>query len=126
MTRIVRITFLLRKRDDITYEEFHKYWSETHPEIWLSVPIVKEKLVKYSQFHADEKLDLSATGLPPTASFDGAATMWARSLEDIHAIFTDPQYNAIVVSDEEKFIKRNDSVPIIGWDEDKYVTDAQE
>jgi hypothetical protein len=24
MTKIVRITFLLRKRDDITHEEFHK------------------------------------------------------------------------------------------------------
>lgn len=47
---------------------------------------MKEKLVKYSQFHVDEKLDLSATGLPPVAPFDGAATMWAKSLEDIHAV----------------------------------------
>ncbi|KAK7600608.1 hypothetical protein V3481_002141 [Fusarium oxysporum f. sp. vasinfectum] len=74
MVKIVRITFLLRKRDDITHGQFHN-WSEEHPKIWLYVPIVKQKLVKYSQFHADEKLDLSATGLPPVARFDGAATM---------------------------------------------------
>lgn len=33
-------------------------------------------------------------------------------------IFTDPEYHAIVVPDEERFIKRNESVPIVGWDED--------
>ncbi|KAK1993028.1 hypothetical protein LX36DRAFT_643800 [Colletotrichum falcatum] len=122
MTRIVRITFLFRKRDDITHQEFHEYWSKKHPEIWLSVPIVKEKLLKYSQFHADDKLDLTAAGLPPVAPFDGAATMWARSLEDLGAIFSDAEYNAIVVPDEEKFLKRSEAVPMIGWDEDKFVS----
>ncbi|KAF4435248.1 Dimeric alpha+beta barrel [Fusarium acutatum] len=121
MAKIVRITFLLRKRDVVTYEQFHKYWSEEHPKIWLSVPIVKQNLVKYSQFHADEKLDLSATGMPPVAPFDGAATMWAKSLEDLHAIFSDPEYNRIVVPDEEKFLKRSEAVPIVGWDEVKFV-----
>ncbi|KAH7227137.1 uncharacterized protein BKA55DRAFT_626588 [Fusarium redolens] len=124
MAKIVRITFLLRKRDDITHEQFHKYWSEEHPKIWLSVPIVKEKLVKYSQFHVDEKVDLSATGLPPVAPFDGAATMWAKSLEDLHAVFTDPEYNRIVVPDEEKFLKRAEAVPMVGWDEDRFVTEG--
>ncbi|KAF5720109.1 dimeric alpha+beta barrel [Fusarium mundagurra] len=114
MAKIVRITFLLRKRDDVT-------WSEEHPKIWLSVPIVKQNLVKYSQFHADETLDLSGTGMPPVAPFDGAATMWAKSLEDLHAIFSDPEYNRIVVPDEEKFLKRSEAVPIIGWDEVKFV-----
>ncbi|KAF5572747.1 dimeric alpha+beta barrel [Fusarium pseudoanthophilum] len=121
MAKIVRITFLLRKRDDVTYGQFHKYWSEEHPKIWLSVPIVKQNLVKYSQFHADEKLDLSGTGMPPVAPFDGAATMWAKSLEDLHAIFSDPEYNRIVVPDEEKFLKRSEAVPIVGWDEVKFV-----
>ncbi|KAF5687188.1 dimeric alpha+beta barrel [Fusarium denticulatum] len=124
MAKIVRITFLLRKRDDVTYEQFHKYWSEEHPKIWLSVPIVKQNLVKYSQFHADEKLDLLGTGMPPVAPFDGAATMWAKSLEDLHAIFSDPEYNRIVVPDEEKFLKRAEAVPIIGWDEVKFVKEG--
>ncbi|KAG4271278.1 hypothetical protein FPRO04_11201 [Fusarium proliferatum] len=119
MAKIVRITFLLRKYDDIT-------WSEEHPKIWLSVPIVKQNLVKYSQFHADKKLDLSGTGMPPVAPFDGAATMWAKSLEDLHAvrIFSDPEYNRIVVPDEEKFLKRAEAVPIIGWDEVKFVKEG--
>ncbi|KAI7763132.1 hypothetical protein LZL87_012169 [Fusarium oxysporum] len=122
MAKIVRITFLLQKRDDVTHEQFHN-WSEEHPKIWLSVPIVKEKLVKYSQFHADEKLGLSATRLPLVAPFDGAATMWAKSLEDLHAV-SDPEYNRIVVPDEEKFLKRAEAVPIVGWDEVKFVTEG--
>ncbi|KAG9506510.1 hypothetical protein J7337_000042 [Fusarium musae] len=123
MAKIVRITLLLRKRDDVTYEQFHN-WSEEHPKIWLSVPIVQQNLVKYSQFHADEKLDLSGTIMPPVAPFDGAATMWAKSLEDLHAIFSDPVYNRIVVPDEEKFLKRAEAVPIIGWDEVKFVKEG--
>ncbi|KAG7421647.1 hypothetical protein Forpe1208_v001907 [Fusarium oxysporum f. sp. rapae] len=110
MVKIVRITFLLRKRDDVTHEQFHN-WSEEHPKIWLSVPIVKEKLVRYSQFHADEKLGLSATRLPLVAPFDGAVTI-------------DPEYNRIVVPDEEKFLKRAEAVPIVGWDEVKFVTEG--
>lgn len=39
-------------------------------------------------------------------------------------IFTDPEYNAIVVPDEEKFMKRNESVPIVGWDIEKYLADC--
>ncbi|KAH8894673.1 hypothetical protein GQ53DRAFT_858255 [Thozetella sp. PMI_491] len=120
MAKLARISLFLRKRDDITYEQFHKYWSEEHPKIWLSVPIVKEKLVKYNQFHADETIDLSGSGFPPVAPYDGVATMWARSLEDLMAIFTDADYNRIVVPDEEKFLKRSEAVPILGWDEDKY------
>lgn len=48
--------------------------------------------------------------------------MGANEYENMK-IFTDPDYNAIVVPDEEKFIKRNESVPIVGWDEDKYVAE---
>ncbi|CVL03257.1 uncharacterized protein FPRN_00050 [Fusarium proliferatum] len=117
MAKIVRITFLLGKYDDIT-------WSEEHPKIWLSVPIVKQNLGKYSQFHADKKLDLSGTGMPPVAPFDGAAIMWAKSLADLHSIFSDPEYNRIVVPDEEKFLKRAEAVPIIGWDEVKFVKEG--
>ncbi|KAK2007842.1 hypothetical protein LZ32DRAFT_541178 [Colletotrichum eremochloae] len=124
MTKIVRITILFRKGDDVTYEyAWFKSWSKKHPEIWLSVPIVREKLLKYSQFHVDDKLDLAAAGLPPVAPFDGAATMWARSLEDLGAIFSDSEYDAIVVPDEEKFLKRSEALPMIGWNEDKFVSE---
>ncbi|KAK1948660.1 hypothetical protein LY78DRAFT_595387, partial [Colletotrichum sublineola] len=80
-------------------------------------------LLEYSRFHVDDKVDLAAAGLPPVAPFDGAATMWARGLEDLGAIFSDSEYNAIVVPDEEKFLKRSEALPMIGCNEDKFVSE---
>ncbi|KAF5647852.1 dimeric alpha+beta barrel [Fusarium tjaetaba] len=114
MAKIVRITFLLRKRGDLVRRASKD----------MAVCPHRQAESRYSQFHADEKLDLSGTGMPPVAPFDGAATMWAKSLEDLHAIFSDPEYNRIVVPDEEKFLKRAEAVPIIGWDEVKFVKEG--
>ncbi|KAH7311289.1 hypothetical protein B0I35DRAFT_481274 [Stachybotrys elegans] len=81
--RLVRITILVRKLDNISYEEFHDYWSKKHPDIWLSVPIVQEKIIKYSQFHGDNSLRAAYGSHVPFASYDGAAEMWAASVEDL-------------------------------------------
>ncbi|CAH0058081.1 unnamed protein product [Clonostachys solani] len=120
-SKLVRITILVRKRDDLSYEEFHKYWSEKHPDIWLSVPIVQEKIVKYSQFHANEAVRSAYGSAMPLASYDGAAEMWAASMEDLLAVFTNEEYQRIVVPDEQKFLKREEAQMIVGWEEPKWV-----
>ncbi|KAH8896081.1 hypothetical protein GQ53DRAFT_819234 [Thozetella sp. PMI_491] len=116
---LVRITILVRKRNDVSHEEFHKYWSEEHPNIWLSVPIVQDKIVKYSQFHGNEALKIAYGSAIPFASYDGAAEMWAASADDL--VFTDVEYLRIVVPDEEKFLKRAEAQMVIGWEELKWV-----
>lgn len=45
----VHLTILIKKLDTISDADFHTYWSTSHPKIWLSVKVVKEKVVKYSQ-----------------------------------------------------------------------------
>ncbi|EON96751.1 hypothetical protein UCRPA7_7756 [Phaeoacremonium minimum UCRPA7] len=72
--KLIKISFLIRKRDDITTEEFHRYWSEEHPKAWLSVAIVKAKIVKYSQFHFNNSLIDASMGLSMTP-YDGAASL---------------------------------------------------
>lgn len=61
-------------------------WSTEHPKIWLSVPIVSEKIVKYSQFHGDDAYKAHMGSHLPFASFDGAAEMWAKSYDDLMAV----------------------------------------
>jgi len=48
----------------------------SHPKIWLSVPIVREKIVKYSQFHVDDVFKAKMDAHLPFSQFDGAAEMW--------------------------------------------------
>jgi hypothetical protein len=33
----------------------------------------------------------------------------------------DEDYLKVVVPDEEKFLKRDEALPMVGWDEDKWV-----
>ena len=65
-------------------------WSTEHPKIWLSVPIVREKIVKYSQFHVDDAFRSKMGPTLPFATFDGAAEMWAKSYDDLMAVSRSP------------------------------------
>lgn len=62
-------------------------WSNSHPKIWLNVAIVQKNIVKYSQFHVDNKTTegLRAHGLP-VSEFDGGVNMWGDSVEDLMAV----------------------------------------
>lgn len=87
-TELVRIIILINKLDTISYEQFHKYWSTEHPNIWLSVPIVQGKIVKYSQFHGDHEFKAKMGEHLPFAKFDGIVEMWAKSYDDLLAVST--------------------------------------
>jgi hypothetical protein len=47
------------------------------------VPIVREKIVKYSQFHVNDALRARLADHLPFAQYDGAAEMWAKSYDDL-------------------------------------------
>lgn len=85
------------------------------------MPIVREKIVKYSQFHVNDKFRTQMAGSNlPFAAYDGAAEMWAHSYEDLMAVFTDDEYLRVVVPDEEKFLKRHEAVMMLGWEAPKW------
>ncbi|KAK5676904.1 hypothetical protein LTS10_010668 [Elasticomyces elasticus] len=117
----IRLTILIRKLPSISTEEFNKYWSDSHPSTFLSVPIVQEKLIKYQQFHASHPFSagLKTHGLP-VADYDGGAEFWAETYEDMMAVFQDPEYERIVVPDEMKFLDREKAVMMLGWEEVKW------
>ncbi|CAI6100744.1 unnamed protein product [Clonostachys chloroleuca] len=57
----------------------------------------------------------------PLASYDGAAEMWAASMEDLLEVFTNEEHLRIVVPDEQKFLKREEAQMIVGLEEPKWV-----
>ncbi|KAH8821343.1 EthD domain-containing protein [Xylogone sp. PMI_703] len=117
-----KLAILGRKNPKLSYEEWHRYWSEEHPKLWLSVPIVKEKIIKYSQYHGNENDSKTLAGLGlPVASYDCIVTIVTRNFEDLMSVFNDPEYQRVVVPDEEYLFDRPNCNMLIGYDIDKMI-----
>jgi len=89
------------------------------------VPIVKEKLVKFSQFHIDRGVSdtLAQAGLP-VSEYDGEVNLWFASLEDVMTMWNDPEYQRLVVPDGAVFSKTSESRVMIGYDKE-FVADGK-
>jgi hypothetical protein len=59
-------------------------------------------------------------GIPPSG-YNGGAEFWANSIEELGAVFQDPEYQSIVVPDELKFLKRDEATLLVGYEEMKWV-----
>ncbi|KAI1760654.1 hypothetical protein GGR53DRAFT_508956 [Hypoxylon sp. FL1150] len=117
--QLVQMTFFIKKNDNITYEEFNSYWSGPHVKIFASVPIVRQNIVKYSQFHSNVTVNLTQLDLTP-AGYDGGVNLWARSLEDLEEVFNDEEYQTVVVPNGKTFFKYDEMVAMYGWEELKW------
>ena len=83
---------------------------------------IEKNIVKYTQFHVDHQTSegLKAHGLP-IAEYDGGVEIWAKNLEELMAVFQDEEYMRVVVLDEEKFLKRHETMMMVGRDEEHVV-----
>ncbi|EJD46905.1 hypothetical protein AURDEDRAFT_163966 [Auricularia subglabra TFB-10046 SS5] len=119
--RLVKLTIFLTRKEGMSKEEFDKYWSKEHAQLFLSTAVARELLVKYVQvYHSDEQLSQALAPMVPVVHWDGAAVFYAKGLEDFAKLFTDPEYLAKVVPDEEKFLERSKSQAMIGYEDVKY------
>ncbi len=105
---MIKLVFALRRRPELSREEFQKYWLETH------APLVAEradvlKIKRYVQVHTADLAGLHGAfqkrngGAP--APFDGVAELWFDSLDDMGG--NDPavrQAQAELLADEANFI----------------------
>jgi uncharacterized protein (TIGR02118 family) len=106
---MIKMVFTVRRRADLTREEFQQYWRSQH------APLVKRhadalRIRRYVQVHArDTGLEAAIAG--PRGSeenvYDGAAELWWDSLEDlVEAISSEPGQAAgqELLADESRFI----------------------
>lgn len=81
---MIKLTFCLRRRPDLSVEEFHRYWREDHG------PLVRDRAAalgirRYQQVHTLDEPELHAAlqerngGAP--APFDGIAEVWVDDVE---------------------------------------------
>ncbi|HEV2362610.1 MAG TPA: EthD domain-containing protein [Caulobacteraceae bacterium] len=120
---MIKLTFCLRRRAELSREAFQKYWFEAHGPLVASVREVL-RIRRYVQLHslpAEASAELrSGRGGPE--GFDGVAQLWWESLEDVAGALAEPaaqQAGRMLLEDERKFIDLARSP--LWWGEEKVI-----
>ena len=110
---MIKLVYCVRKRGDITDEEFHRYWLENHG------PLVKSfaetmKATRYVQSHTVlpevNQAIMEARGMK--LPYDGITELWWNSLEDLMAGSGSEEGAKVgetLKADESKFIDFSES-----------------
>ena len=106
---MIKLVFTLRRRPDMSREEFQAYWRDRH------APLVRRhaevlRIRRYVQTHAraselSAALGASRGGEPDY--YDGVAELWWDSLEDLAAVISTEEGQAAaneLLEDERRFI----------------------
>ncbi|KAG7100199.1 hypothetical protein E1B28_001974 [Marasmius oreades] len=121
-----RVLVFIKKRPDITTEEFNRYWLDEHTRVSLKFAGTKETVLKYEQLHVnqEEKARLKKIG-EQVLDYDGVVMFDTDSFEKFGALLNGEEYIKDVLPDEEKFVTREECIvvraniaPIVDHDED--------
>ena len=97
---MIKFTILLRKREDLTQNEFVEYHKTKHAPLFKSLPEVQQYVRRYVQGHT---LPVALPGMPPPA-YDGTTELWFDDVDSIAKVFAAPRYLELIRPDEEKFL----------------------
>ena len=105
---MIKLVFVIRRREDIAQEEFHRYWLEEHGPLARSLvePLGARRYVQAHTVAPELNAQLAATR-DTSEAFDGLAEIWWDSLDDLVAAFTSEegqQAGQALMEDEAKFI----------------------
>ncbi|KAF2489791.1 hypothetical protein BU16DRAFT_420422, partial [Lophium mytilinum] len=91
--KYIKVSLMLKKRDEVTDEFFHQYWRGNHVDLAMANQKFMEKVVRYNQWHTspDLKKQAAAFGIP-VPDYDGIAEVWVKSIEDWVEIVSDPAF----------------------------------
>jgi uncharacterized protein (TIGR02118 family) len=125
---VIKLVFSLRRRPEMTREEFQAYWRDQHaPLVARHAEVLRIR--RYIQTHASSSelaaVQSAARGSEPDV-YDGQAELWWDSLEDLAAVVSTPagQQAAIeLLEDERRFIDLEQSPLWIG--EERAVVDSR-
>ena len=118
---MIKLTFALVRRPELTLEAFQTYWLETHGPLVASVREVL-RIRRYVQLHsapAEVSADIRRSRNGP-GQYDGVAQLWFDSFEDLAVSARDPEAakaGRMLLEDERKFIDLEKSP--LWWGEEK-------
>jgi uncharacterized protein (TIGR02118 family) len=94
---VIKVFFVLRRRPNVTLEQFHDYWRNTHGPLVAKVP----GLIRYVQHHTmSVPRPGYASDEPP---IDGLVETWWESMEAVQRASLSPEF-AAVMADEANFM----------------------
>ena len=105
---MVKLVYCLRKRADISSEEFHRYWLNDHgPRVRKLAEAIKAK--KYVQSHtlAPELNQMFRESRGLAEPYDGITEVWWEDLESLKAGMeseSGSEAHKVLLEDEAKFI----------------------
>jgi uncharacterized protein (TIGR02118 family) len=102
---MVKLVFCLRRRDDISAEEFHRYWREVHAPLVAKHAAVTG-IRRYVQTHAIDAPLLDRGGPAP---YDGVAEIWFDSVETMGGTEASRAAGRELFEDEQRFIDHSRS-----------------
>jgi uncharacterized protein (TIGR02118 family) len=105
---MVKFIVAIRKRADLSVEQFQKHWREDHARLVRECPATRKYIRKYVQCHT-----LPETYAGGAVPFDGTAELWFDSVEDIDAFYSDPDYLRDVKPDESRFADMSETVAFV-------------
>ena len=106
---MIKFVFTIRRRPDMSREEFQRYWYESHGAL-IKRHAETLRIRRYVQTHArDTGLDemLADSRGSEARYYDGVAELWWDSLEDLMAAFSTEAAQAAaleLLEDERRFI----------------------
>jgi uncharacterized protein (TIGR02118 family) len=110
---MIKLVYCLRRRADISPEEFHRYWLNTHgPKVKDAAG--KMRALRYIQSHTCEpevnQAFVTSRGLAPP--YDGITEVWWNSIDDLKAAMADAagaEAMATLREDESEFVEFSQS-----------------
>jgi uncharacterized protein (TIGR02118 family) len=105
---VIKLVFVIQRREDMPPEEFHRYWLEEHGPLARSLvePLGARRYVQTHTVAPELNAQLAATR-GTAAAFDGLAELWWDSLEDLASALTSEkgqEAGRALMEDEAKFI----------------------
>jgi uncharacterized protein (TIGR02118 family) len=100
--KMLKLSILMVRRSDLTYEAYLKYWREVHAPLFAAQSESKKYVRRYIQDHR------TGDSLPGTtaSNFDGIAEIWFDDIAGAKAFFESDGYRKNVIPDEEAFMDR--------------------
>jgi len=105
---VIKLVYCLRRRADISLEEFYRYWLNTHgPKVKSMADALRAR--RYIQSHtcAPEMNQIFAASRGLAPAYDGITEVWWERIEDLKAAMASSdgaQAMATLMEDETRFI----------------------
>jgi hypothetical protein len=120
---VIKLTFALVRRSDLSLEAFQAYWLETHAPLVASVRDAL-RIRRYVQLHsAPPEVSAAIRGSRNSPEqYDGVAQLWFENFGDLAAGATDPEAadaGRLLLEDERRFIDLDKSP--LWWGEEKVI-----